>query len=184
MPNVLLNLYNPVSTSFGIVYTYNGFNVSVKTTGIVVGIFCTSPCKRCSTTATTCESCMPAPNTLILHDAVTKTCASSCVAGKYPDANNECQLCISPCSTCLDALNCTACVPNMWLFNTTCMAICPDTYFNNSNGLCSSCQSPCYLCRSLSSCINCSTGFLSNNWCVTANSCPAGTYANTTTMAC
>jgi hypothetical protein len=54
MPNVLLSFYNPTSTSFGLVYTYNGFNVSVKTSGINVGIYCTSPCKRCSASPTTC----------------------------------------------------------------------------------------------------------------------------------
>lgn len=143
MSNVLLSYFNPTSTSFGLVYTYNGFNVSYKTTGVVVSIFCTSPCQRCSTSTTTCESCLPAPNTLIYHDSQTKRCAAACVSGKYPDANNECQPCVSPCATCLDATNCTSCVASMWLYQTTCMAICPSLYYNNSNGNCTLCQSPC-----------------------------------------
>lgn len=88
MPNVLLNYYNPTSTSFALVYTYNGFNVSVKNSGVVLSRYCTSPCQRCSTSVTTCESCLPAPNTLIYHDSQTKTCASACVPGKYADSNN------------------------------------------------------------------------------------------------
>ena len=129
---------------------------------------------------------MPAPNILILHDPIAKTCAATCVSGKYPDSNNECQPCVSPCSTCLDASNCSSCVANMWLYqvNSTCMAVCPSTYYNNSNGLCSACQSPCSNCLSLTSCLNCAVGYYSNNWCVNASNCPSGTYANSTTMAC
>lgn len=44
MPRILLNSYSPISPSFELVYTYNGYNVSVKSSGITVGIFCTSPC--------------------------------------------------------------------------------------------------------------------------------------------
>lgn len=54
MPNILLNYYNPTSSSFQVVYTYNGFNVSTKTSGIFTSIYCTSPCQRCSTSVTTC----------------------------------------------------------------------------------------------------------------------------------
>jgi hypothetical protein len=64
------------------------------------------------------------------------------------------------------------------------MSICPSTYYNSSNGLCTSCVNPCGNCTTATSCLDCSTGYFTNNWCVNASSCPAGTYANTTTMIC
>lgn len=44
MTNVLLNSFSPSSASFAITYSYNGYNVSSKYTGVVVNVYCTAPC--------------------------------------------------------------------------------------------------------------------------------------------
>lgn len=54
MNNVLLSYYNPSSTSFSVSFKYDGYNVSVKGSGVVVGIYCTDPCQRCSASVTAC----------------------------------------------------------------------------------------------------------------------------------
>ena len=70
------------------VYTYDGYNVSYKDSGITLSAYCTSPCQRCDGTKTACESCLPAPNTLIYYDPDLFACGSSCMDGKYPDNTN------------------------------------------------------------------------------------------------
>lgn len=143
LTNVLLNSFSPTSASFAITYSYNGNKVSSKYTGIVVPVYCTPPCQRCSTSVTACMSCLPAPNTLIYYDSVQLSCGSSCISGKYADANNNCQPCVSPCSTCYNQSDCKSCVANNWLYLTSCSPVCPNTYYNASDGTCKQCQTPC-----------------------------------------
>lgn len=68
LTDLQLNYFDPTSGTFKLVYTYNGLNVSVLESGVVLSPYCTSPCQRCDTTATACESCLPAPNTFIYYD--------------------------------------------------------------------------------------------------------------------
>lgn len=175
---MLLNSFSSSSTSFSIVYSYNGFRVSTKSTGIVVNVYCTPPCQRCSTSQSTCLSCLPSPNTLIYYESSNFTCGASCISGKYPDTNKICQPCVSPCATCINETACLSCVANKWLHINSCLSICPSTYFNHSNGKCEPCQTPCKDCVNLTYCTSCAVGFFYNNWCVNASACPSGTFAN------
>ena len=88
MKDILLNYFDPNSNSFKIVYSYDGYNISVQETGITLSPFCTTPCQRCNGIATACESCLPHPNTLIYYDPDTLQCGSACIDGKYPDSVN------------------------------------------------------------------------------------------------
>jgi hypothetical protein len=87
------------STTFKIVYKYNGYNVSYMNTGIYLLAYCSSPCQRCSTTKTACLSCLPSPNTQIYYDSSTKACSIKCSSNKYSN-NYICLDCVSPCSQC------------------------------------------------------------------------------------
>ena len=163
MKDMLINYFDPISSTFKVVYSYNGYNISVLETGITISPYCDSPCQRCDGTKTACQSCLPTPNTLIYYDTDALDCLSECISGKYPDDTNECQVCNTPCSTCLDEENCTACVSSTWLYEQRCVTVCPDTYYNHSAGVCESCQSPCGLCTTLTSCETCVTGYLTNS---------------------
>ena len=88
MRDILLNYFDPTSSTFKVVYSYNGYNISVLETGVTVSPYCTSPCQRCDGTKVACQSCLPAPNTLIYYDTDALDCLSECVSGKYPDSTN------------------------------------------------------------------------------------------------
>lgn len=59
---------------------------------------------------------MPDPNTFKYFDLNTFTCSLNCPNTTYPDNNNVCQNCVSPCKNCEDIVNCTSCISNKWLF--------------------------------------------------------------------
>jgi hypothetical protein len=44
MSNVNVGNFAPVSPSFSVVYSYDGSNVTVQTSGINVPVYCKSPC--------------------------------------------------------------------------------------------------------------------------------------------
>lgn len=119
LKNVVIPFISVASTSFGINFQYNGKDIAVVSSGVVVQPFCTSPCERCVTTQTVCASCLPSPNTAIYFYSVNSSCltASECPAGNYPDLSSKlCSACVSPCLRCEDVDNCTACIANRWLF--------------------------------------------------------------------
>ena len=147
------------STSFQIVYTYDGKNVSFVDSSVTVRPFCTSPCKRCSTLAITCVNCLPTPNTFIYFDTDSSTCLIECPNEKYSDIDDICQSCQSPCVNCLDIVNCSSCVTGTWLIDTDCIATCPDLYYNSSNGICEPCVLPCDTCQTDTECLSCATDF-------------------------
>ena len=89
MKKLTLSYYDPSSDTFKVTYTYNSKNVSVIDSGLMLSIFCTSPCQRCDINPTDCESCLPlGANTLIYFDPDQKDCLSQCDDGKYADDSN------------------------------------------------------------------------------------------------
>ena len=72
---------------------------------------CDSTCSTCNGAATTnCLTCNPSGSTKYYMNSNT-TCITSCPLGYYGDANNDCKLCDSTCSTCdgSTATNCLTC---------------------------------------------------------------------------
>lgn len=184
MTNILLPYIASQSGSFSITFSYNSDKVATISTGVVIQPYCTSPCKACSVTKTKCLSCMPSPNFLIFYNPTSFICSSICPDGTYPDGSNICQTCVSPCLTCTDAINCASCVNNTWLSGQSCVTACPDKYYKGSNGVCIACVDPCDKCQSQTQCLSCKTGYYYNFTCIPANSCPSGTYANSSTLNC
>lgn len=182
--SLTLPYFSPTSSSFSVSYFYSSSLIASKTSGIVVTVYCTSPCKQCSSSKTSCLSCLPAPNTLISYDSDSKTCVQTCPTGKYNDANNFCQKCVSPCATCTTNTSCLSCTTGTWLSGTSCVTVCPDKSYNDSSGLCTACVGPCDKCTTVSACITCLTGYLSGTSCVPANNCPAGTYPEASNLTC
>ncbi len=121
------------------------------------------------------------------------TCLSTCPDGytSFVDgANLICQSCLTPCATCMGALNnCTSCMPNssLYLEGNSCVnaSQCSNlSYPNSTTGKCMPCQSPCLACSSSTTCTTCQNGtYYYNSTCYSASSCPAGTVAgkNSTT---
>jgi proprotein convertase subtilisin/kexin type 5 len=146
--------------------------------------YCTSPCQRCSTSPSSCLSCLPSPNTLIMYYTANSSCLSSCPNATY-QLNNTCVSCVSPCLLCSNATVCISCNSSFIFLstNSSCLSPCPNGYFNAS-GNCSLCQSPCGNCTNLTVCLSCTINFFYNFSCIAASLCPNGTYANSTTRLC
>lgn len=169
-----------VSTSFQLSFNYNGNPVAAITSGVTVVPFCTSPCQRCSGTATICSSCLPSPNTLIYLDNSANTCLAGCVSTMYANALNVCVACVPPCATCTGLSSCITCVSGNWYnpLTSLCASSCLDKYYKGSSGVCVGCTAPCANCVSSSVCTSCVTDYYSAGSCVVASACPAGTYGD------
>ncbi len=74
MSNILLPFISSQSSSFTLIFSYNGKNISYIDSNVVIRPFCTSPCKQCDTTKTKCVTCMPSPNTFKYFNKVTFKC--------------------------------------------------------------------------------------------------------------
>jgi proprotein convertase subtilisin/kexin type 5 len=142
---------------------------------------CVSPCANC-TTLSACKSCVAG----FYLTGTSCVVASSCPAGTYAESlNNTCNTCTSPCQTCdTFGTNCTSCIsPNLYYSN-TCVVTCPASTYPTSTQ-CLNCVSPCVTCTSASACKSCVPSFyLTGTSCVTASSCPAGTYAESLNNTC
>jgi hypothetical protein len=180
---ITLPYFSPTSSSFSVTYGYAGSQVATISSGVLVSVFCTSPCGRCVSSATACASCLPSPNTAILFHTVNSSCLVTCPNGFY-NSTFLCTACSPPCLHCLDATNCTKCTATTYLYGTACLGVCPPTLFGNSSNICDSCVSPCFNCTSASACLSCSINFLTNFTCVPSASCPSGTYGDISTKTC
>lgn len=110
--------------------------------------------------------------------------------------------CSSNCAVCTGGSSCTSCQSTFYLNGGQCVAAssCPTgIYANTTTRACASkfpfidhifmipidCPSNCAVCPGSSSCTTCQSNFYINSGqCLAASSCPAGTYANTTTQTC
>ncbi|XP_032227541.1 proprotein convertase subtilisin/kexin type 6 isoform X2 [Nematostella vectensis] len=120
-------------------------------------------------------------------------CKHVCPAGTFEDdVSYECHGCHPSCSSCQKtgkADDCTACASGLVRVGSptgTCEQRCPEGHFP-SNGICKSCDPGCTTCSTSDpkKCTFCAKGrFLQNYACVTADQCPAGTYANVTERIC
>lgn len=182
--NILLPSLSGSSTSFSMQYLYSSKQIATVSTGVVVSVYCSSPCQQCTTSPIICASCLPAPNILILLYPPTSSCVSSCPPGYFTNGT-LCSACVPPCLTCTTATLCLTCNNStiFYALNSSCISGCPTAYYNSS-GNCTLCLAPCLTCTTVSSCSSCLTNFLYNNSCVNASACPAGTYGNTTTNVC
>jgi len=183
--NILLPYLNGTSTSFAIQYLYNGLKIATVASGVTVTPYCSSPCQQCSTSPTTCLSCLPTPNLLTIYFSPNNTCMSACPSGYFVNGT-ICSLCIAPCLTCLNATACSTCNATTiyYSLNNSCISGCPTGYYNDSSGNCTLCVLPCLTCTTATSCLSCATNYLYNSSCINASSCPAGTFANSSTNAC
>ena len=127
---------------------------------------CTEPCLSCSTSPTSCLSCIEG------YFLAGTNCNTTCNLPFFA-IDRECRQCASPCSTCanLQPYVCTTCETGYYLLQTTCYSQCPSGTF--LNGLvCQVCTSGCLTCSGSSSfCLSCYPGlYLYGSNCI--SSCP------------
>ena len=138
---------------------------------------CIGNCKKCAN-ATGCEKCVDG----FYYDQAKKGCEMHCPAGTYfSDSSNQCMNCSDTCASCegLSALNCTACISGLVLFNSTCIesSACTGPYYL-TNKTCLPCPQNCLVCSDIDACTTCAPGFLSlNNSCMDCSlgQCSCGT---------
>ncbi|KAJ4493256.1 hypothetical protein C8R41DRAFT_951206 [Lentinula lateritia] len=156
----------------------------------------------CSTCSPSCQTCNGATS----NDCI--ICASgSCITadsngvcegtGLIADNDKkECDTCGAKCTSCgisgfttastVNQLQCTGCLPGLFLSNGSCVGSCPAGTFISSqaNTTCSVCDSSCSTCAGSSTfCLTCANGELaSNGQCV--STCPANTIAANSTKTC
>lgn len=182
--NIMVPILSVSTSSFTVKYLYNSQIIAQATSGVTLTTYCTSPCQKCSTSPTTCLSCLPAPNTFILFYAVNSSCLSSCPSTAYQN-NGSCVACISPCVLCTGATACSSCISTKIYYsvNSSCLDTCPNGYYNQS-GTCTLCVGPCATCTTSTSCLSCNVDYYYNFSCVIGSSCPSGTYPNATAFLC
>lgn len=109
-----------------VAFVYNDYFVATKEINII--FYCTSPCKTCGSSITTCLSCLPAPNQLLYLS--NGQCLASCSDGTYPNSSNVCVQCVSPCANCIDQTKCSSCIANYSLSGQSCIRSRPNYYFS------------------------------------------------------
>lgn len=134
---------------------------------------CTPPCGTCSTSASTCTSCL---NGLILFNS---TCGSSCPDGYYL-LNSQCNPCNQNCTRCSSSSVCLSCVFGLFMYSGTCVSVCPSTFPVTTTGICSACSDTnCITCNGLDQCSQCNyPTLLLSGHCLTA--CPTDYISNGT----
>ena len=149
-------------------------------------VACTSPCSTCSGSVTTCNSCDPSITPSVYLSGT--RCVGTCPSGRYAnDTNNECTLCVSPCSTCTTASSCLSCIAPYSYLQSFCMFTCPSGYVS-INQICVACTSPCGTCSiTQTNCTGCLSTlspaqYLTGNSCV--GTCPDTFYGSVSTLTC
>jgi hypothetical protein len=178
----ILPTFSASSSSFSLSYSYGGKAVAAVGAGVVATVYCTSPCQRCQGSPSSCQSCLPAPNTLTLFLASNSSCLAVCPGGYYA-SGSLCLACPASCTACSSSSNCSSCAPSFILQNSSCNGNCPNgTYLNSGN--CSACDPVCATCSSsASSCLSCSSGLLILNGQCYSN-CPQGYQADAGSSSC
>jgi proprotein convertase subtilisin/kexin type 5 len=117
----LVNSASSVTTDSFSIKTYNSAGTTLLDSiseYLTVSFNCTSPCKTCGTSATTCTDCQGlSPYKYLINS----TCSTSCPSAYYSDSTYQCQECNSPCLTCSGSANtCTSCTSGYTLRGSTC----------------------------------------------------------------
>ncbi|KAL4497778.1 hypothetical protein ABPG72_000533 [Tetrahymena utriculariae] len=162
-----------------------GFSPSQNT---CVSSSCTTPCATCTSTPTSCLSCVQ------LYLQASNKCDSSCPSGYFKNPVNltctacptgckncldaktcsicdtssgyrllasSCTLCATPCTTCFqsDPKSCLSCENNLYLQNNQCVVTCQKGYFNGPNYTCYPCIQGCDECSDGNSCKTCNSKY-------------------------
>jgi len=140
---------------------------SIPINGVCINCNNTS-CKKCL--ETNLNMCVECPIGTYLYN---NTCVQTCPKSTYKDGL-KCYDCVSPCTECVSAKNCTNCIKNFSLtVNNTCTDTC-DNGYASVNGKCTKCiDVGCSKCNAsvIDECINCDAPYkLFNGDCV--QNCP------------
>ncbi len=143
---------------------------------------CNSVCSTCNITATNCTSCKVNSTTKYLYISSNNgTCLSACPTYFYPNAQDTCVACESPCNDCTSKTICVSCISPFYMSNASCVSQCPSTTTipNDATRKCDSCSSICATCSgNVNNCTSCSaTAAFYNGSCV--SSCPPPLVINT-----
>lgn len=124
-------------------------------------VYCTSPCKGCSSVKTSCTSCLPSTyvNNFTFYRQNSQ-CVQNCPDAFFNNASSlECNQCNSNCSKCAGtANNCSGCLAssNTYLYQNTCLGTCPTQYYKNmSTQTCTFCPIGCLTCTGPTVCQTC-----------------------------
>lgn len=153
--------YFTQTSAFTTKLTYNGSNVATDLL-MKVTSYCTSPCQQCTSTRTSCITCLPSPyssNNTYMPD--NSTCVVDCPTAYFRlESAGECRKCnTTACAECeISANTCTSCASNKYLHESTCLSACPEFYYS-FNGECLQCSSPCLACSSSSVCLSCVSNY-------------------------
>lgn len=120
-------------------------------------------------------------------------CVAACSDQFFPSIQNSvrnCQACISPCLTCLNATSCLSCVAGQDRFyddlQNACLGVnqnCSAGFFKDTTAfVCAKCITPCLTCDSSVNCLSCAVGFFKDNICL--GTCPSGYFANQANSRC
>ena len=151
---------------------------------------CHASCSQCTGSLNTqCSACK---SSYFLQPSST-ICQSSCPTGYWKDTtNNVCVQCHTYCSQCTGSANtqCSACKSGYFLqpSSTACLNSCPtDSSKDTTNNVCVQCHASCSQCTGSSNtqCTACKSGyFLQPSSTTCLDSCPDGSYKDTTNHIC
>lgn len=151
---------------------------------------CNGSCRTCSNSENNCNSCNN--GTFLLKTA--NFCVSVCPNKTFENfTSNMCEDCDASCELCSNS-GCTKCVNSYYLLKppgpSVCSAYCSaGTYKNENISECTNCNSSCKTCSDAINCESCDIGtYLQNSSDNTViqclNSCPSGTFKNSTSNSC
>lgn len=125
---------------------------------------CTSPCRTCQNTTTTCLTCIQ--NYYLENTA----CTTQCSTGKYP-YNGICQQCVSPCVSCRSQTVCLSCIVERYLYQGGCVSVCPVHVAVVINRVCTACETGCVNCSTSVTVENSTCYFCSNPYALYKDHC-------------
>jgi hypothetical protein len=114
---------------------------------------CTSPCKECSGSATTCTACIA--NHGLQADS---TCVQCTDVQFRANDHSPCQNCLPNCKTCQNTgSTCTSCLSPYIFSSSSCSTSCGANQFwtDTAGGSCTNCPIECASCTSATICTNC-----------------------------
>lgn len=120
-------------------------------------ISCSNSCASCANITTNCTSCSAG---FYLYD---HRCLANCpdlyyrvIQGRY------CEVCQTPCQTCVTQTQCLSCRAGYYFFNGICRISCPNsvTVPDSINNACLPCSPICLSCAdTVDHCTSCNIGF-------------------------
>ena len=186
--NVLVNYTTPS----GLLVGYSRFAMRNFITTVLL---CNSRCRKCTSyTLASCSKCIDnadiASNCTCNAGYYNVSCGAS---NKPPICEDICLPCNPTCLTCVNGLTtgCTSCSSGSTLTWGSCIPNCAGgaslTNYIGTDGTCANCITPCYSCLNSTFCYSCSSDSIfyllaSKGQCL--DTCPAGTYAQTTSLNC